>query len=105
MRATLERLTATRAQARQPVTRGPEETDQFLNAFERLLAEALEGDRRDTRDFLFDTAIPALMASGTSPYALLGGQVTFFVVLTNHLLCAVPAGLREEATFWLAGFL
>jgi len=38
--------------------------EQFLNAYEALVLEAMEGRGRETRDLIFDTALPGIVAEG-----------------------------------------
>ena len=82
----------------------PAETEQFLNAFEALVIEALRGEGRETRDFIFDTAIPAMVAQGQRPLDLLESHITFFVVLSHRLCTDVGPGLADDAAVWLGTF-
>ena len=77
---------------------------QFLNAFDALLTEALEESGTETRTFIFETAIPAMVDQGIGALRLLESHVTFFVVLSGALAGAVPAAQREAAEEWLAAF-
>jgi hypothetical protein len=77
--------------------------EQFLRAFEALLREGFEG-RRDQRDLVMETAVPALVATGQSSAELVEGHVAFFVILSARLLEEVPANLRDQAGPWLARY-
>jgi len=77
--------------------------EQFLNAFQALLIEALEGGTEQRR-LIMDTAIPALVADGTRHPTMLQGHVAYFVALTPRLVEGVPAEQRTEALAWLARY-
>ena len=77
--------------------------EQFLNAFEALLVEALEGGT-EQRTFIMDTAIPALVADGITTSEMLQGHVAYFVALTPRLADGVPAEQRQDAITWLARY-
>jgi hypothetical protein len=77
--------------------------DQFLNAFETVVREGLEGGGQ-TREFIFSTAVPALVAAGQTPEMLVHGHVAFFVVFCHRLLATVGDDVREDAEVWLSGF-
>lgn len=78
--------------------------EQFFNAFDALVCEALEGSGTEKRAFVLETAIPALVAQGTSPMELVESHVSFFVVLSHHLLDEVAADRQVLAGAWLASF-
>ena len=78
--------------------------EQFLNAYEALVLEAMEGRGRETRDLIFDTALPGIVAEGHTVGALVQSGVAMSVYLTHRLLARVPDEGREEAALWLASF-
>ena len=78
--------------------------EQFLNAYEALVLEAMEGRGRETRDLIFDTALPGIVAEGHGVGELVQSGVAMSVYLTHRLLEHVPAGDREAAALWLATF-
>jgi len=82
----------------------PGETRQFLNALETLIAEGMRGEGRDMRDLVFDTAIPGLVARGSTALELLESHVVLFVALATELTAAVPADVRDDAAVWLAAW-
>ena len=82
-----------------------EEIEQFLNAYEALVREALTGQGRATRDLIFDTALPAIFAEVGQPVgAMVSSSVALTVVVAHRLLADVPAELRDEAALWLSEF-
>jgi hypothetical protein len=82
----------------------PEAIEQFINAYEALFLEALEGRGHATRDLIFDTALQPIMDRGRTALGMLRGNVVSAVTLTSQLLPLVREDLRREATLWLAGF-
>ena len=83
----------------------PEATGQFINAFETLMIEALEAAGDEKRRFVFDTAIPAMVAQGQTPVDLTRGHVAFFSVLAHRMLERVPREDCPGAEIWLSQFL
>ncbi len=83
----------------------PETTGQFLNAFEALMLEALEAAGDEKRRFILDTAVPALVAQGSTPSDLMRGHVAFFAVLAHRMLERVPAEQCANAEVWLSRFM
>ena len=75
--------------------------NQFLHAFAALLREGIQGGR-EQREFVMQTAVPALLANGQTTLEMVRGHVAFYMALSPHLLAAVPERLREEASAWLA---
>ena len=85
-------------------TFAPEEIEQLLNAFEALVLEGLRAEGTETRDFLLETAVPAIVAGGQPPLDLLRSHIGVFVLLTERLCGAVPSEHAQDAALWLAGF-
>jgi hypothetical protein len=81
-----------------------EDIEQFLNAYEALMLEALEGRGRAKRDIIFESALPAVVAEGQPAVSMIQSNVATSVMMTYRLLDAVPAAAREESALWLAGF-
>lgn len=82
-----------------------DELDQFINAYEALFLEAVEGRGRATRDLILDTALEPLMASGkTTTPSLLRGNTISAIMLAHRLLPLIDAADRDEAARWLARF-
>lgn len=82
-----------------------EEIEQFLNAYEALVREALAGQGRATRDLIFDTALPAIFEEVGQPVgAMVQSSVALTVVVTHRLLADVPGEVRDEAALWLSEF-
>jgi hypothetical protein len=84
--------------------REPGEQRQFLNGLETLLVEGLRDEGRPTRDLVFDTAIPGLVAEGRTALELVEGHTTLFVALGHELAAAVPPELSAGAATWLAAW-
>ena len=83
----------------------PEVAGQFLNAFETLVVEALEGAGDEKRRFIFDTAIPAMVAQGQTAVDFARGHTTFFVALGHRILERVARDECPGAELWLSRFL
>jgi hypothetical protein len=81
-----------------------EAIEQFLNAYEALVLEALEGRGRSRRDLIFDTALPVVVAEGQPVGAMVQSGVALAVTLTHLLLARVPEHVRDESAAWLAAF-
>ena len=81
-----------------------EDIEQFLNAYEALVLEAMEGRGRQTRDLIFETALPGIVAEGHSVGELVQSGVAMSIMLTHRLLEQVPAEERDAAAAWLAAF-
>jgi hypothetical protein len=75
--------------------------NQFLHAFAALMREGIEGGR-EQREFVMQTAVPALLANGQTTLDMVRGHVAFYMALAPHLLAAIPEHLRDEASTWLA---
>lgn len=78
--------------------------EQFHNAFTMLMRDALEERGDETRRFVIETAVPAMISSGRTALSLLEGQVAFFTVLSHRLLETTPPELRDGAALWLARY-
>ena len=79
--------------------------EQFLNAYESMFTEALEGTGRATRDFILDTALPPVVEMGQTGLEMVRSQVISAVMLTHRLLPRVSEDVRHDAARWLAAFL
>lgn len=82
-----------------------DDLEQFANAQEATLLEALDGRRRDAREFVLDTAVPALVGRGCSAPSIVQAQSAFNVLLSQRVAAAVPARVRDRVVAWLARFL
>ena len=78
--------------------------EQFLNAYEAMFMEALEGRGRGTRDFILEPALPPFIAMGQTTLDLVRSNAISSIMLTHRLLPLVPEDLRDEAARWLASF-
>ena len=79
--------------------------EQFLNAYEALLREALTDGGRQTRDLILDTALPPILELGQTVPDMARSNVISSVMLTHRLLPLVSDEHREEALRCLAAFL
>ena len=83
---------------------GYQDIEQFINAYEALFMEALEGEGRETRDFILETALPPVLEMGQTALQLVRSNVISAVMLTHRLLPLVDAEVRHDAARWLAAF-
>jgi hypothetical protein len=81
-----------------------EDIEQFLNAYEALFLEALEGRGREKRDLILETALPPVMDLGSTALDLVRGNVVSAVMTAHRLLERVADDQRDEAARWLARF-
>jgi hypothetical protein len=77
---------------------------QFVNAYEALFNEALEGSGRETRELIFETALPPLLELGQTAADMMRSNVISAVMLTHRLLPLIPSDQRDDAARWLACF-
>jgi hypothetical protein len=83
-----------------------EDLEQFLNAYEAMFMEALEGQGRGTRDLILETALPPVVDEmGQTARDMVRGNVVSAVMLAHRLLPLVREDLRDDAARWLASFL
>ena len=80
------------------------ELEQFLNAYEAMFMEAVDGQSRETRDLVLETALPPVLEMSGTPLTLVRSNVLSSVMLAHRLLPLIPEDLREEAARWLAWF-
>jgi hypothetical protein len=80
------------------------EVQQFVNAFEKIFHEALSGSGRQTRELIFDTALPPIRALGLTTQDMIRSNLISAVMLTHRLLPMVAAERRHAAARWLATF-
>lgn len=78
--------------------------EQFVNAYEALLHEALDGKGHETRDLILETALPPVLAKTGTVLTLVRSNVISAVMLSHRLLPLVRADVRDEAARWLAWF-
>ena len=78
--------------------------EQFLNAYEALFLEALEGQSTENRDLILDTALPPVLELSGTVLTLVRSNVLSAVMLAHRILPRVREDLREEAARWLAHF-
>lgn len=78
--------------------------EQFLNAYEALFMESLEGTGRTTRAFILDTALPPVIALGQTTLDLVRSNVLSAVMTSHRLLPLIEPELRDDAARWLAAF-
>ena len=81
-----------------------EDLAQFVNAYEALFMEALEGTGRQTREFIFETALPPILEMGQTALQMLRSNVVSAVMMTYRLLPLVSEEHRDEAARWLAAY-
>ena len=81
-----------------------DDLEQFINAYEALFTEALAGSGRQTRELIFDTALPPLLEMGQTTLDMIRSQAVSSVMLTYRLLPLVDEEHRDEAARWLAAF-
>ena len=77
---------------------------QFLNAYETMFMEALEGSGRETREFILETALPPIVQGGQGALAMIRSQVISAVMMTHRMLPLIDPELREDAARWLAAY-
>lgn len=77
---------------------------QFVNAWEALFREALEGPGRETRELIFDTALPPIVAAGRTAQDMVRTNMCSAVMLAHRLLPLVAPEHRDAAARWLASF-
>ena len=91
-----------------PHSRIPEFSDgdleQFINAYQAMFMEALDGSGRQTREMIFETALPPILDLGQTAVDMIRSNVISAVMLPYRLLPLVEPELRDEAARWLAGF-
>lgn len=80
------------------------ELEQFVNAYEALFMEALEGGEHSTRAFILETALPPILEQGQTALTMIRSNVISAVMMTYRLLPLVEADVRHEAARWLAAF-
>jgi hypothetical protein len=78
--------------------------EQFVNAYEALFLEAIEGRGREKRDLILETALPPILELGSTSLDVVRSNVVSAVMTTYRLLPRVPEERREEAARWLATF-
>ena len=76
--------------------------EQFLNAYEAMFMEALDGSGRQTREFIFETALPPVLELGQTALDMIRSNVISAVMLTHRLLPLISEQYRDEAARWLA---
>src|SRR3712207_3626568 len=62
-----------------------EDVEQFLNAYQALFNEALEGSSRETRELIFETALPPILEMGQTAADMLRSNVISAVMMTHRL--------------------
>jgi hypothetical protein len=82
----------------------PADLEQFLNAYQALFFEAVDGKSRETRDLVLDTALPPVLELTGTPLTLVRSNVISAVMLTHRLVPLIREDLRDEAARWLAWF-
>jgi hypothetical protein len=91
-----------------PASRAGEFSDadleQIVNAYEALFDEALAGTGRETRELIFETALPPIVAMGQTATDFMRSNVISAVMMTHRLLPLIDAEQREDAARWLAAF-
>ena len=78
--------------------------EQFYNAYQAMLFEAIDGKSRETRDLVLETALPPLLATGGGAMHLVRSSVLSGFMLGQRLVPLVREDLRHEAARWLAWF-
>ena len=82
-----------------------QDLEQFLNAYEAMFTEALEGEGRATRDLIIETALPPIIEFGQTSLDMVRSNVVSAVILAHRMLPLVSEEHREDAARWLAHFL
>lgn len=80
-----------------------EEVEQFINAYESLFMEALDGGHK-VRDMILDTALEPIMATGQTALDFVRSNILSAVLMAHRLLPLVREDLRDDAARWLAVF-
>ena len=80
------------------------ELEQFVNAYEALFTEALNGTGRQTRELIFETALPPIVEMGQTALDMLRSNVVSAIMLTHRLVPLIAEEHREAAARWLACF-
>jgi hypothetical protein len=78
--------------------------EQFLNAYDALMREALTDGGTATRDLILETALPPILELGQTPADMVRSNVISAVMLAHRLLPLVRPEQRDEAARWLASF-
>jgi len=81
-----------------------QDLEQFLNAYEAMFMEALEGTGRATRDLILETALPPIIEFGQTSLDMVRSNVISAVMMTYRMLPLISDEHREEAARWLAAF-
>ena len=76
--------------------------EQIVNAWEAMFVEALEGRGRETRELIFETALPPILELGQTSLDMARSTVISAVMLTSRLLPLIAPEHRESAARWLA---
>ena len=83
---------------------GERDLEQFLNAYEGMFMEALEGTGHETRTFILETALPPILAMGQTTLDMIRSNVVSAVMLTHRMLPLIAEEHRDEAARWLARY-
>lgn len=78
--------------------------EQMVNAYEALFNEALEGSGRETRELIFDTALPPIVEMGQTSSDFVRSNVISAVMMAHRLLPLISEERRHDAARWLAAF-
>ena len=81
-----------------------EDLEQIVNAYEALFNEALEGSGRETRELIFETALPPIVEMGQTATDFMRSNVISAVMMTHRLLPLIEPDQRDRAARWLAVF-
>jgi len=82
-----------------------QDLEQFLNAYEAMFMEALEGRGTATRDLILETALPPIIEFGQTSLDMVRSNVISAVMMAHRLLPLVSEERRDDAARWLAAFL
>ncbi len=82
-----------------------QDLEQFLNAYEAMFMEALEGTGSATRDLILETALPPIIEFGQTSLDMVRSNVISAVMLSHRLLPLISEEHRDDAARWLAAFL
>jgi hypothetical protein len=80
------------------------ELQQFVNAFKAMVTEALDGPERSTRNLIFETALPGVVAEGRTDLQMARSTVITAVMVAYRMLPLVAPEHRDGAARWLAAF-
>jgi hypothetical protein len=82
----------------------PDELEQLLHGFERMLLEELEGGGGPTRQLYLETAVPAVVSRGRTAAQIAEGTIRFGILLTVEIVAELAPEDRGAGAERLAAF-